>query len=468
MTRFNEFVHSPYLHKHEATRRLCAYLSQIFPRFNEKYLEPEVVFEKVFPGQPFDGQQLALVSTYLLRQLVRFWKVEHAISEGLFENDAPLLHTLQARDVLDAYLPVFDAACHALAEGDRGDLDVDGLRRQAALALELDRCALELGKLQHNFLAERQRFLDAAWLIEKLRDACELVQRSQLLATSAPSSRLLDAVVGRLSEEIPAELDRPLLRIYLMLYRLLSGDSGIGYRDVAAVVESIQDEIGTGELRSIFNHLQNYCIAMINKGDATYLDELFKLYLSQLDRKLFFENGFLPEWHYKNIVTTGLRLGQMDWVLHFIEAYRQYLDPKVADNAYRFNLANWHYHQGNLTRVMELLNEVEYTDLRYSLDAKAMLLRTYYDLDEEEALLALTESFRRYIGRNRTLSDFQKKGYFNLLKFTRRAFRLKMNKGIIKPSKWKHSFALLERDLQAADTLFNRSWLEKRVAALRE
>lgn len=467
MTRFNEFVHSPYHHKHEATRRLCAYLSRVYPRFNEKYLRPETVFEAVYPGHPFDGQELALVSTYLLRQLVRFWQLEHAIRHGLFDDKGPLLQTLRERDLLTAYLTVIDDAQEALDAQSKQALDVELLRRQAELAAELDRCTLALGKLQHNYLADKQKFLDAAWLIEKLRDACELAQRSQLLATNATTSRLLDAAVACLDEESFPELELPLLSIYLSLYKLLRSEAEMSYASVAETVAAHQQSIDIKDLRIIYNHMQNYCIAQINRGDSSYLDALFELYLIQLEKKLFFQNGYLPEWHYKNIVTTGLRIGQREWVHHFIETYREHLDPDVAENAYRFNLANWHYHQGNLHRVMELLSKVEYTDVRYSLDAKALLLRTYYDLGEEEALLALTDAFRHYIKRNRTLSEFQKKGYYNLLKFTRRAFKLKMNKGILKPSKWKRSFGLLERDLHAADTVFNRSWLEERVEELR-
>ena len=95
-----------------------------------------------------------------------------------------------------------------------------------------------------------------------------------------------------------------------------------------------------------------------------------------------------------------------------------------------------------------------------------MLLRTYYDLGEEEALLALCEAFKQFIKRHRKLSDFQKKGYFNLLKFSRRAFKLKSSKGYAAPVKWQHDFEKLSAEIAEAETVFNKTWLEDKMTGL--
>lgn len=468
MTRFNEFVQSPYFNKHKATQRLCAYLTSIHPRFREKSIRKEEVFSQVFPNEKFNPQNLALVSTYLTRLLFKFLHLEEAISQGLWEHTQHLLAQLRQRDLLTLYPVIYEEIKSEWKERNTGHNVQAQLRNKAELAAELDKINLSFGKYDSAYLIERQALLDASYLTEKLHDACELLQRSKLLASPPTDDSLLDNLVDFLRQQPELLQQFASVNIYLRVYSLLKSSEPDQYDATLQAVQQHQAELSFSNRQVIFNYLQNFCIEQINKGNGRFLEELFRLYMVQLEERLFFEGNFLPQWHYKNIVTTGLRLGQTEWVRNFIEDYRHHLNPAVADNAYRYNLAAWHYHQGHLEEVIGLLAQVEYTDLRYNLDAKSLLLRTYYDLEEEEALLALTDAVRQYLKRNRSLSDFQKKGYYNLLKFTRRAFRLKVNQGITRHDRWNRSLEKLLRDLATADTVFNRSWLEAKVQELQE
>lgn len=464
MTRFKDFAHSPYFNKHEVTQRLAGYLSKAYPTFSKNRLDRRMVFESVFPEREFDFGELALVFTYLTRLLLKFLLLEGAARSGLWERWDHLLCQLREREALLLYPPVMEQAQAAFAEGEEkenaraGDME--------ALATELDRCMVALGKYDPTYLSVKQERLTAGFLVIKFRDACELLQRSKLLATNPVSDPLL-ALLLTWADGYGDEFEHFLtVAIYHRIYKLLSTGTAEDYAWVLHFVEQHQYQLTFDDLQTVYNYLQNFCIEQINRGSEDFLEKLYQLYLVQLDKQLFFVNGYLPEWHYKNIVTTGLRMGQAEWVRNFIETYKDHLPPSVAHNAYSFNLAAWHYWQGQLPQVLGLLLRVEYTDLRYHLDAKALLLKTYYDLEEEEALLALTEAFRQLLKRNHSLSDFQKKGYYNLLTFTRRAFRLKVNYGITRADRWMRSRARLQNDLQNAQTIFNRSWLEMKVREL--
>ncbi|MEK7256085.1 MAG: hypothetical protein AAB316_15145, partial [Bacteroidota bacterium] len=311
----------------------------------------------------------------------------------------------------------------------------------------------------------KQHWLNAFYLSEKLRDACELHQRSKLLNLIFEDS-LLEKLVSELEENRQRFADLPPVAVYFHLYKMLKSNDLALYNQTLEEVRAHENALPKGDLQNVYNYLQNFCIEQINKGNQAFLEKLFGIYRSQLEMELIFLDGYLPEWHFKNIVTTGLRLGEHEWVRQFLENYRQRLHPEAAENAYRYNLAAWNHHLGRFDEAMRLLLQVEFTDLRYNLDAKSMLLRTYFDLEEEEALLALTEAFQQFLKRNKTLSDFQKRGYFNLLKFTRRAFRLKMSKGFVKVEKWLAEVEKLEKDMEEAETIFNQSWLEGKVKGL--
>jgi hypothetical protein len=254
--------------------------------------------------------------------------------------------------------------------------------------------------------------------------------------------------------------------MYFRLYLMLTDPDSRFYFEALEILRQKERFFGKAELVEIYNYFQNYCIERINKGEELFLGEIFKLYQSQLEQDLMIEDGYLSEWHYKNIVTTGIRLREMEWVERFIERYREKLRPEVMSNAYRFNLASFHYAARRYDKVLDLLTRVEYSDLRYNLGAKALLLRTYYDLGEYDALHSLTESLKQYLHRNKLMADFRREGYANLFRLTRRAALLKANFPFYSDRKIKQELARLNKNLAEASTVFNKGWLLEKVREL--
>jgi len=238
------------------------------------------------------------------------------------------------------------------------------------------------------------------------------------------------------------------------------------YYQALETLQQYEAQFAMTELSYIYNYLQNYCIQQINRGNRQFLEEIFNLYKAQLVRGLLAEGDYLSEWHYKNIVTTGIRLGEMAWVKDFIENYSEKLAPESQENAYRFNMASYHYAVQEYDRVLDLLVRVEYSDLRYNLGAKALLLRTYYDLDEYEALISLTQAFTIYLRRNKLLAGNQRHGHANLFKLTKRAAQIRSKIGYTNPKKLQQQLKKLQTDIAETQVLFNREWLLEKMEEL--
>jgi len=111
---------------------------------------------------------------------------------------------------------------------------------------------------------------------------------------------------------------------------------------------------------------------------------------------------------------------------------------------------------------------VEYTDPRYRLHAKSLLLRTYYDLNEYEAFLSLSDSFRQYLQRNSQISDNRRTGFLNLVKFAKKAFQVKNSIGFSKLKKSQQELHKLLKDIELTTTIFNQIWLNQKTKELEE
>jgi hypothetical protein len=97
--------------------------------------------------------------------------------------------------------------------------------------------------------------------------------------------------------------------------------------------------------------------------------------------------------------------------------------------------------------------------------AKMIQLKSYYELQEEEALYALLEASRKYIKRNRQLSTYQKQSNGNFLKMIARLQKLRSRQAQYGSAPPEPLNALLQR-IDAQPELANRSWLRRKVGSL--
>jgi hypothetical protein len=464
MTRFREFAESPYHNKHDGVRLLVQYLSGVYPDFTEERCEREILFHALFPGAPHDQPKLAVIFTYTVRLLELFLEIEGFLEKP--DARTPfLLGQLRQRQQLKWFEKALAKA--EASAGQQQEHDADWYYQRFRLATESDYFFTAIAERRRDCsLQDKQFYLNHFFLSVKLRDACEMAVRERILKVVYEDP--MAAVALQQVSKAPERYESiPAINIYYQLYRMITKAGETHYYSVLHHLNTQQEALPDEELKNIYNYLQNYCIQKINAGNPTFLQEIFNLYQVQLEKGLLLEDGQLSEWHYKNIVTTALRLNALDWVHEFIEDYRMKLPESARDNAYLFNLASYHYAAEEYKKVLSLLTRVEYSDLRYSLGAKALLLRTYYDLQEYNALYALVDSFRQYLVRNRLMADGRRQGYYNLFKLTRRAAVLRENIDFYNNRRYQKEWQRLQKDIQDASAVFNKAWLEQRIAELR-
>jgi len=463
MTRFYEFSLSPYFNKHEDTKVLIGYLSDIYPNFNPKNCDRNLICKKVFADKNYQHKHLALVFTYAVRLLDDFLiQEEFQINEGF--PKVLLLRNLRKREQYKYFERILHQQEKYLNNAPFQNSDYYNLRFQ--VAAEADAYYVQLARYQTDLnIQSKQDNLDYFYLSKKLRDACEMLIRTKILSVEY-STTLLDAVIDDIQSHLENYKHIPAIYVYYKIYQMLVHNDPHYYYEVIPIIEQNEGYFPKEELYDLYNYLQHYCFLRVNKGEGKFLREVFQIHKIQLDKNLLIENDYLSEWHYKNIVTVAVRLGETDWVYHFIEEYKNLLHPSVRDNAHRFNLASYYYATKQYEKVLEQLLTVEYNDKRYVQGIKALLLRTYYDLGEEESLLSLIESFRIYIKRNKEISNPRKEGFYNLLKYTKRAAQIKNKLDYINRNKLLAQLENLKKAIANTDTIFNNTWLNSKVEEL--
>ena len=230
------------------------------------------------------------------------------------------------------------------------------------------------------------------------------------------------------------------------------------FNELLEDLEKYAAQLTKENLRECYHMAQNYCALKINQGRTDYYTIFFNLQKKVVQLGILLENEELSEGVFKNMITIGLRVGEFAWTELFIQEYYPYLPIGIRENARTFNLANLYSHQKKHDKVIELLSNVEYSDIVYALGAKLILLRTFYESKENLALDSLIDSFRIFIRRNKQMSKSLKREYINFITF--------LSKLIIMGGGRTKDANLLRKRIVETQYVISKKWLLEKIDEL--
>lgn len=459
-TRFRQYVHSPFFNKHSKISSLADYLLDLAPDYPAEQLEKKRVARAIFKSADFNEDQLNNLISDLLHLLYSFLAYKQYEIVPQLEKQL-LIQELFAKD---NYLHIERASRrYQQLQRKTKEQSYAYFLHDYHLHEALDQ--LELGKNQRRFnphLQQQSDQLDRYYFINKLRLACDMSSRNTVIQATY-QCHFLDEILA-FCHQHPALLEVPVLRIYRQTLKMLQNrEIPQHYYELKAALKEHSAYFPSKELRNLYNYALNYCIQKINSGNNNFYQEILELYQTMLEAEIIFVNGYLTQWSYKNIITTGIRLNEYDWTEQFIHTYKNRLLPEEQPNAYAYNLAAFYYAKEDYSKALLQLQDVEFTDPSYHLGAKIIQLKSYYELDEEEPFFALIEAFKKYLHRNRQISDYRKRANLHFLKLAKLIFKLKSDRAYLSKKQYGLKMEQIKEKLESLEPVANKAWLERNI-----
>lgn len=448
---FRQYLDEPRVNRREKLRRLAILMEERVEE--EADWHPERVCRELVKGKILSNLQLNNLLSDLQGLLFRFLAIDH------LEGDEEMQRFLLYRS-LHSY-----GVKQALGWlGDPGASDTM-LALQMQNRFEMHRLyddhLMDKGNTSAQNLEQGVAQLDTAYALQKLQVVCELMNRKRLLGVEFNEQEWESFFTWYTHMEKHREWSVA-VRLYYRIWQWLDApEEDDWYEGYLDLLLTMSDVLPAQYLNEWLIYVQNYCVLRINEGRREYLHELLRVYQLMVQTDVLVANGQLSEWTYKNVVTVGSRTAAFDWTEQFIHQHYMYLPDRVRDNAYMYNLAVLYHAAGQRDRCQQLLMKVRFTDPVYYLDAKCLLLRIYFEQQEEEAIYSLRETVNIYLLRQKALKTEQKKLYRNLFRFALRLFRLKHSSAHLGKEKKEEVFRSLQEDIRATMLIANRSWLEE-------
>lgn len=457
--RLRKLAISPYFNRSdEIASLLDLLLADILrdPQDDLPELDKLWLWNKLNPGKPYDDTRFRKYVSDLFKLLE-----EHLIQEAL-DKQPNLRLNLLAETVKDKKIEALTPSVHQqlIREVEDNPLRnsqyyLERYRTEKTVYYLLD---LENKRSERANIEEICNNLDDFYLLEKLRFLIVIYSR-RLLKTFDYQLEIGEEIIPLIHNT--NKLNNPSIAIFYNLYRLYAEpDNEAHYYQLVSLLDQYKDLFsGKEAMDELYTSAINYCLGKANQGNQQFLREYFNLINKLLDNNLLIENGELSPWHFRNTVVAGLRIGEYAWVESFINTYQAYLPESYRANALSYNLAQLYFYQKRYDNVIQQLRNVEYEDISYNLNSKVLLIQTYYETDEYEALLSLLDSFSTFLRRRKDIAPNRKVLYKNYINFVKKLAK-------IMPGDKKSVEALSTEINAIKDKTINVAWLLEKLAAL--
>ena len=414
----SRFVRSPIYNRHEGVIDLFAYLRKQIEGKKGPIVQ-EKVMKKLFPDRKARTQDLHYLNSYLLKVLEQYmawaeWQTEES-DWGIY-----LLRAYQKRSLKKPFIQHFKKT--SIQHQKQPLRNATYFRQKYLLQWEEHSYSVVHGKQERFNLQNLSNTHEEAFIAEKLKTACILLSHKAVTKTEYNDGMLEDVlryVEKKNFEKMPA-----IGLNYHSYMALTNPEEDSHFLSLKRQLIENNDCFTIEELRDGHMVAINCCIKRINLGKLGFFREIFEMYKSALDLNVFMVNGQLSARTYSNIIVSGLKLNEFEWVYDFIYNYKKHIPENQREGYFNYNLACYYYELGDYRQAMPLFLHIETVDLIHNLSAKTMLAKMYFELKEFDALDHLLNSFKTFIYRKKVLG-YHRDNYLSMINLMHKLTALK-------------------------------------------
>jgi len=283
-----------------------------------------------------------------------------------------------------------------------------------------------------------------------IKNYCALISLTnvyQSIPFNLPLEKFNEIKTKNWDRELP-EFD-----VYLSLIDLLIEKDLKSYKKYKEKLFNNFDIWEDDEKVNLLVYLLNYSTFQINRGNTSFIDELYNLFIYFEDNKIFTIKSYINNTRINNVIHIYLRKKAFEKAENFISKYVVLLEDDLVESCRHFNLARIKFENKFYKDSLRELLQVDFgRDAFYSLNSKYLLLKNYYELKESDALESLCNSFKEYIRKNKVISESHKTSSLNFIKMVNKIY------GATK-SKAKE----LEIEISQSTQIAEKNWLIEKI-----
>jgi tetratricopeptide (TPR) repeat protein len=449
-----KWVESPAHNQRQDVVNLYGFLTEKDRLYCDELLSKTDVFSYVYPKEDYDDARFRQ-TMYFLMKVVEDYLVFQELSSDPSKVKLALAKFYRKRKLKKGVVKSLRQAKEVLEKQSHRNehfyrVDYDILQEQYLFQSQQKRIT------SYN-LQELSEALDISYLAEKLRQGCHMLTHQKVYKAEY-NIGLIEPVLRYIEEKKYDKI--PAVGVYYHgLKTLTNVEEEDHFQHLKSLILEHYDLFPKSEMRDLYLMAINYCIGRMNVGKESFIAEAFALYRKGVESFILIENEQISRWTFRNVVSTGLKVKEIEWVEQFISEYQTYLEKEYQESMVQYCSGILFTAKGDYAQAMSLFSQADYKDVLLTLNAKSMLLKMYYEQDELDALESLIDSMQAFVRRKEVIG-YHKQSYKNIVRLTKKLLR-------VNPFNSKEVKTFKEEVTEVSPmTMSDRQWLLKQIEQL--
>jgi hypothetical protein len=421
------------------------YIIGLYPDFEEQKMTKEFLFKKVFPHKTYsDGSMRFLI--YELNELIS----DFLIHQSLEENKQ-----LKQSILMNAYLDkrlfqFFDYK----KNNDLKKLETDDSSTNLYYKWSIENTLAEYItskqiRTEEPNIQKSSDTLDEFFIVQKLKTYINALNYQSIFKKEY-DIQFAKIIIDYVDQHPHSYL----VSIYRSILTLIEDDTktDIFYALKSAVLEN---KISIEDRKYLLVILKNYSIRKYNKGNTNFNVELFELYKYEMENLEDLYHNHLTPASYKNIISVAFTLREYNWAEAFIESNTKYLPKEHQNDNYYYNIARIQFQKKQYDASIQSLNNLNSKDVFLLLNAKVVLLKCFFENNDESVFESLILSVKILLKRKDFLV-YHRVNYSNFLKYASKILKVKNRND-------KKRLSVLKTELDGMKEVIDKDWLMCKV-----
>jgi hypothetical protein len=411
MREFFDYLNSPYFNKETPVMRLGEILKKSYPGFNDKSILKEEVYKTLFPGKKYNDSVMRNIISKTMKL------AEDFIITKEFEKNTDYYRTiLSLRATGDKNQPfLFEKAKQRADKLLETVQNRDGMYYFLKFMYEDELRRYSMRKDSRMYIKEDniQKVADnlsAFFISELLRYYAVMININKHSIERKFNFDFFRSILKAFEQNIDQFKTIHYANLYYNSIKLFNTEEEKYFERIRELVKKHYKSLPEIDRKNAYVVQINYCAERINKGDLHFLKKKLEIYKELLDRKAHYEGlPYISHVLYNGIAFAAINMGEMDWALKFINAYRRELTDAHRNNSYNTVMSEYYLRKGDTDKALEHLSTVQRTDSLYKEEVYFLLLKIFYSADMTESFYSEIDSFKNFLKESKQISERRKK-----------------------------------------------------------
>lgn len=440
--RFGKFLNSPYHNSGRDFNTLYRLLHKYFPELNEKKLNTEYVFSKLYPGDKFDKNRSSLTIRVLYSQLMnmaeKFMMIDRFLNSEACKNKRELIYTesLTDRGLYEKAIKVSSGLYEKLQKDFKSGENIYDLLEAGAATAKIN-MLMAKGNQNYRIYKNEYSYLIALYF-EKLgrilNNHSNLVQRFNADPGGLDFLHKLvnDFDPGYFSSQVEGD-EHGSMEYAVFLFDLcksrISPQDEIHYNSALNYFYNNFSKISPQNRFALFTRLYNICrlksfkIDYIKYSMVAHRLSDFMIkndYYSEIQHEKMNMQTFDALFDFKYTVLSPAELKM------FIDNSLINIKEDICETVRLFAYAFYYFKTKEFSKTLEFIAPISLRELPNKHKILKLKIAALFELKMYEEALAAIESFEKYFNKDRKVNETKKDLSINFLNAVKMMINLEL------------------------------------------